>query len=101
MKIQNRVEDVYQWCVVYRNDVLLHEEDATQGFASVKQEQVKLLSLLSLAGVPSHHVAIPSCATPVFFRRRSIELNPNTNEEAYKTVHCIGWKRGDEATYLF
>ncbi len=28
-------------------------------------------------------------------------LNLETSEETHKTAHCIGWKRGDEAIYLF
>lgn len=94
--------DVYQWCILYRDDVLLHEEDAEQGFASVKRNQVKLLTLIPLQGVPPHHVNIPIGATPVFFRRRSIEVNLMQEQStARPTVHCIGWKQGDTASYLF
>ncbi len=98
-----QVKDIYQWIVLYQNDVLLHEEDAEQGFASVKQDEVKLITLLPIAeGVLPRHVAIPKGATPVFFRRRSIEIDPTQNTSSERpTVHCVGWKRGDESAYLF
>jgi hypothetical protein len=97
-----QAKDVYAWRVTYHNGLQLNEEDAAQGFASVDQLQVKRLRLLDASsGIPVHIVTIPQGATPIFFRRRSIELNPNTDEQAHKTVHCIGWKKGDEAVYLF
>jgi hypothetical protein len=98
-----QAQDVYTWCIVYQDDVLLHEDDAGQGFASIQQErQVKMLTLLPLQGGKPHYVDIPQGATPVFFRRRSIEINPLQGESTPRpTTHCIGWKRGDEATYLF
>jgi hypothetical protein len=101
MMIQEQVKEAYAWCIVYQDDVLLHEDDAEQGFASVKR-QVKMLTLLPLAGALPCHVSIPQGATPVFFRRRSVEINPLAGETGNRTTtHCIGWKRGEEAVYLF
>jgi hypothetical protein len=59
--------------------------------------------LLPLQGMgSSHRVDVPAGATPIFFRRRSVEINPLQGETGNRTTtHCIGWKRGDEAVYLF
>lgn len=94
--------DKYTWRVSYHDGPQLEERDAPAGFASVDQTRVKRLRLVSHSGIPEHIVTIPDGATPVFFRRRSIALNlAEENSEPRGTVHCIGWKRDEEAVYLF
>jgi hypothetical protein len=99
--------DAYTWCAIYQDGTTIQEFDETnsvgRGFAEVDSAQVKALELQPVDGqhLPSRHVALPAGATPVFFRRRKIELDPNSNEQMRSTVHCIGWKRDDQAVYLF
>jgi hypothetical protein len=96
--------DAYTWGVQYVDDTCIAEYDREEGrgFAEVEQSRVKVLLLLSLAGDVFHSVDIPQGATPIFFRRRSIAINLLQEESSPRpTVHCIGWKRGDEAIYLF
>lgn len=54
-------------------------------------------------GLPAPLVVVPAEARPVFFRRRSIEVNPTTEEEvARNTLTCIGWEHLDgQGVYLF
>jgi hypothetical protein len=93
--------DKYKWCAIYRDDTMLHEDDAEQGFASVKQDQVKVIALLPLdADEMPHHVSIPEGAAPVCFRRRSIEFSTEATIH-HPPIHCIGWKQGESAVYLF
>lgn len=99
-----QIKDVYTWGALYDDNSCIGEYDRLEGrgFAEVESARVKELLLLSLQGDSAHSVKIPQGATPVFFRRRSIEINPlQGSSEARPTVHCIGWKRGDEAVYLF
>lgn len=91
----------YKWCAIYRDNTTLHEDDAEQGFASVKQDQVKIITLLPLdpSEMP-HHVSIPDGATPVCFRRHHVEFS--TEATIYHPpIHCIGWKQAEQAVYLF
>lgn len=93
--------DQYKWCAIYRDDTMLHEDDAEQGFASVNQDQVKVIVLLPLdAEMTPHHVSIPDGAMPVCFRRRSFEFGTDATTQR-PTVHCIGWKQAESAVYLF
>ncbi len=95
-------EDVYTWRAVYHDEQTCITENAHNSFADVDQSRVKVVLLLPLAGGSSHRIDIPQDAQAVFFRRRSIALNPNTDEQqARPTVHCIGWKRDTETVYLF
>lgn len=94
--------DKYTWRISSHDGTQLEEQDAPAGFASVDQTRVKRLRLVSRAGIPAHVVTVPDGATPVFFRRRSIALNlTEESSEPQGTVHCIGWKRDEQAVYLF
>lgn len=96
--------EAYTWGALYTDDTCIAEYDREEGrgFAEVDQARVKTLLLLSLQDGASHSVNIPQGATPVFFRRRSIEIDPLQGESTQRpTIHCIGWKKGDEAIYLF
>lgn len=102
--IQEQIRDVYTWGALYDDDACIGEYDRLEGrsFVEVESARVKELLLLSLIGGSTHSVKIPQGATPVFFRRRSLEINLVQEESTPRpTVHCIGWKRGDEAIYLF
>lgn len=100
-----KTQGMYHWWAVYTDDSCIGELDRDEGrvFAEVDLAHVKTLVLLPCKwDGPSHGVDIPQGATPVFFRRRSIKLHPLQGETGNRTTtHCIGWKRGDEATYLF
>jgi hypothetical protein len=107
LKDYNMQNDVFTWHVEYRDGTILREYDETdspgRGFAEVDQAQVQTvaLSLPTLPPQSVHHVSVPDGATPIFFRRRKIELNPNTGEQTQMTIHCIGWKNDDRGIYLF
>ncbi len=99
-----KTQDAYTWGAMYSDSTCIAEYDRPEGrgFAEVDQIRVKELLLLHLAGGTSHSVHIPQGATPVFFRRRSVTISPLAGESTPRpTTHCIGWKRGDEAIYLF
>lgn len=98
------VPDVYTWRVTYQDGSSLHEFDAVntigRGFAEVDSAKVKELKLASQN--LTHSVEVPAGAEPVFFRRRRVAINlTDESTTPQPTVHCIGWKRGDEAVYLF
>lgn len=104
--------DAYIWCATYHNDVQTpeydHERPDGRGFAEVDNAQVKALELWPVLlspenqqMIPPHRVNVPNGATPVFFRRRKIIMNPNTNQQDLVTTHCIGWKSDTDACYLF
>jgi hypothetical protein len=99
-------KDAYTWLVIYPNGQELHEFDGPgtigRGFAEVDSASVEKVAL-AREGRKPFVVTVPEGATPVFFRRRSTQLNLMTdNEEKRGTVHCIGWKREEQAgVYLF
>jgi hypothetical protein len=92
--------ETYAWYVIYRDQTGHHEFDLSC-FADVDQEHVQTLMLLQATEI-RHLVDVPEGAQPIFFRRRSIEINALTSEGTPRpTVHCIGWRQGDAAVYLF
>lgn len=94
------MQDTYTWRVTYKDGSEVHEPDA-ETFVHVDQAQVKSLALLAFE-VVRHQVDIPDGAHAVFFRRRTLLLNPIDGAQAPgETIHCIGWKREDSAVYLF
>lgn len=101
--IQEQIKDAYTWRAVYDDDQTAIYENAENSFADVDQTRVKTILLLPLVeGLQPHRMDIPSGAQAIFFRRRSIEINLVQEASTPRpTVHCIGWKRGDQAVYLF
>lgn len=95
-------EEAYTWGVVYKDDTILDEKDAQQGFGSVEQSRIERVFLFANNLERVHSVLVPDGAQGVFFRRRSVSINPTGGEQSVATVHCIGWQR-DEAhgVYLF
>lgn len=96
--------DTYTWCAIYHDGTAISEFDRPEGrgFAEVEQSRVKDLLLLPQEGGETYCMGIPLDAQPVFFRRRSIEINPLAGESRSRpTAHCIGWKSDETATYLF
>lgn len=91
--------DIYSWRVTYHDDTEITEDQAG-GFANVDQARVKAVELRPGWGDDLHRVEVPDGAVPVFFRRRQIVVSPEGLTPGSIT-HCIGWKRGDEAVYLF
>ena len=91
--------DLYTWVAIYEDGTAMPEYDDERpdgrGWADVDATRV---SRLLLVGMPGQAVvALPSGATPVFFRRRVIEMV----DCLARTIHCIGWKREREECYLF
>lgn len=103
-----QAKDAYTWFVVCKDGTPIAEYDDTRpdgrGFAEVDGTQVKTLELLPCLPFDDveHRVAVPDGATPVFFRRRTIELRLEDEQQtARPAIHCIGWKRDEQAVYLF
>ncbi len=101
-----QAKDVYTWGAIYtdRPSVTEYGRVEGRGFAEVESTRARRLVLLNASNphLASHSVDVPPGAIPVFFRRRSIELDPLAGEEqSRRTVHCIGWKRDKQAVYLF
>jgi hypothetical protein len=99
-----QAQDVYTWDACYTDGSFIAEDDREEGraFSEVDKGRVQALRLFHCKAGPSHRVDVPRGAQPVFFRRRSITIDPLQGESSPRpTVHCIGWKRGEEAVYLF
>lgn len=98
-------QDIYTWSVEYHNGVIVPEFDDERpdgrGWAEIDSSQVKYVRLHQADGWPAHNVTVPDNAEPVFFRRRRIEMDTNTNEQKLSTMHCIGWKSNTSTCYLF
>jgi hypothetical protein len=97
--------DAYTWQVRVGDTWTLEYDDERpdgRGFAEI-QGTIRCIDLLPTTGHSIvHSVLIPEDATPVFFRRRSIEIDPNDGGQEQSTAaHCIGWKRDDQAVYMF
>lgn len=104
--IQERAKEAYTWRVVCTDGSYIGEYDRKEGrgFAEVSDMQIRTLDLIPCIPFDDviHRVLIPDGATPVFFRRRSVDVNPLGGEvQPRPTVHCIGWKQGEVAVYLF
>lgn len=100
MSIQGR--DIYTWSVVCADGSTLKEYDRPDGhgFVVTSGLQVKQLKISSF--IHTYAVEIPEGATPVFFRRRRLEISPIDERVSQKgTTHCIGWKQGEQSVYLF
>jgi hypothetical protein len=108
--------DAYTWSVAYIDDTVLHEFDEDRpdgrgwsevGFderSDVSNKPVKIIMLATPEVDRVHRVVVPQDAKPVFFRRRYVMINTSGQENSDTSgclAHCIGWKRGEEAVYLF
>lgn len=96
------MQDIYTWQVIYKDGSILDELELGS-FVYVASGLAKSISLLA-DGVAIHQVAIPDDAEPVFFRRRTLVVNVMNDDQRLaqdKTIHCIGWKQGDDGVYLF
>lgn len=108
--IPERICDAYTWRAHYHNGQMISEDDVPggRGFADVEAERVRALTL-EMTAQPfyfTQQVQIPDGASPVFFRRRRIRLDPELGGQSDGgTIHCIGWTRrpeeGGEGVYLF
>jgi hypothetical protein len=100
-----QAKEAYTWAAIYTDGSFIAEYEPGcpegHGFAEVDSTRVKQMRIASNdLHLRSHYIEIPEGATPVFFRRRSIALQPSGGE-TLPTAHCIGWKQGESAVYLF
>lgn len=99
--------DVYTWQVTYRDGTVTCEYDESRldgrGWTERDAKDVATITLARAEdGTEVQSMLVPEGAEPVFFRRRTVTVNPNDESiQRDSTVHCIGWKRADEAVYLF
>ena len=103
--ITNHGTDLYTWIAVYEDETAVPEFDAERtdgrGFAEVDASRVRRLLLIGDPGQAV--VALPEGATPVFFRRRRIDVNLFTDEQTapLTIAHCIGWQKDEAGCFLF
>ena len=96
----SRNDELYTWKIVYTDNSMLAEYDDTRldgrGFAEVGEKPIRAITLAT------HSIVIPEGATAFFTRRKTLAANlaEGTQETSIK-AHILGWKRGDEGTYLF
>jgi hypothetical protein len=105
-------KDAFTWLVTCVDGSTIHEP-AVDGFSNVERGQVAKLELLTPWEHGLYCVQVPEDAQAVFFRRRTVVLDPFSGQqttivdsatgavERARTIHCIGWQRGDDAVYLF
>jgi hypothetical protein len=103
-------QDAYTWQVFYEDGAAVREHDEAEG-VSWSEATRKTVSEIALCSASSgreirHIVQVPEGAIPVFFRRRSLMIDPMATEGDGKyqaTAHCIGWKREEtgEEVYQF
>lgn len=107
--IPERIDDAFTWRAHYHDGQIVSEDDVPEGrgWAEVEKERVRALTLESRVQpfYFTQQTQIPPGASPVFFRRRSVQVNASSPEATYNgTIHCIGWTRGageDGGVYLF
>lgn len=100
------MQDTYMWLVSRADGTSLQEFDEARpdgrGWSEIGKDPIKDIFLTTSEGNRVHRVIVPAAATPVFFRRRTVAINPMSGqEEDRSTTHCIGWKYGENAAYLF
>lgn len=88
----------WHWRAHYNDGQVLdeHADDGTvSGFADIDQSRLVALELLPQRdGLPTPHVRITDGLIPTFFRRRSIVINAETEEqEPGRTIAVLGWKK--------
>ncbi len=104
-------KDQYTWRVEYTDGTQFGEiaDDGTiLPFGAVEMGRVRALGVVAVEGEdsPLFMVWIKPGQRPIFFRRRSIELNPNDGTQtALPATTCIGWQETrhgrNVASYLF
>lgn len=101
-------KDVYTWRVTYADGTTTNEFDESRpdgrGWAEKENKPVQTITLVRVSdGAEVQSIDVPEGTEPVFFRRRCLVFGPTDEytRQQGTLAHCIGWKRGDEATYLF
>ncbi len=90
------MQDSYSWVALYSNGETLGEHDGGgQPFAAVDLSRLAAVVLVpNRPGFPQIHVRIGPGMRPIFFRRRSIALDPNSGESSHlPSVTVIGWQK--------
>lgn len=96
----------YIWSVTYHDGSQIHEFDdpnsTGRSFAEVDSNRARLLELQpNTEQARRQSVLVPLGALPIFFRRGRTEIKFESGAAEHTTIHCIGWKRDDQAVYLF
>lgn len=105
--MSEQVKDVYTWRVLYQDGTTTDEFDEARpdgrGWAEREDKPVQTITLARVKdGMVVQSIDVPEGTEPVFFRRRIVTFDPTGSNPQHDTLaHCIGWKRGDEAEYLF
>ena len=98
-------QDAYIWQVRLEGEAWLLEYDDERpdgrGFLEVEQAKIRAIDLIPTEQGTVKSVLVPQGASPVFLRRRTIEVDPIIGAQSKSTVHCIGWKHGESGCYLF
>jgi hypothetical protein len=101
--------DLWNWVAHYNDETCLHEvdENGQHGFADVDQSRLVAFQLIpNREGLPSPVLKITPDIRPIFFRRRTVTIDPaNGGEVGRSCVHCLGWqttvKGTNVASYTF
>jgi hypothetical protein len=91
-------EDVFYWVAHYRDGSKFKEFNGTgpkHGFAEIDLSRCVALQLIpQRPHLPTPHVVVEEGVRPIFFRRRSQEMDLKTGEIIrYKTVTVLGFQR--------
>ncbi len=90
------MEDSWFWAAHYKDGTHLCEIDSKGRHAFAEVDQSKLSEFVLIPhkeGLSVHKLKISPTMRPIFFRRRTITVDPNTMEEkGRECVHCLGWQ---------
>ncbi len=88
--------DSWFWLARYKDGTILCEIDSRghHAFAEVDQSKLDEFRLIPTRDdLQVHILQITPTMRPIFFRRRTITVDPNTGEEkGRECVHCLGWQ---------
>lgn len=88
--------DLWSWVAHYDDETTLAEYDQTgeHGFADVDQSKLVAFRLIPhREGLPSPVLKVTADIRPIFFRRRTITIDPVSGREVGRScVHCLGWQ---------
>lgn len=90
------MSDAWVWRAEYTDGTALDEfdEGGDHGFREIDQSRLRRFLLIPTQDHLATHALMPTGdARPIFFRRRSTEINHSGDVESSRTVHCIGMQQ--------